>query len=130
MMLVIQTQCLENYAWNKDGSIGQGADAYWKAKGGSSWKITGVPNGVDLDEIVTLVKDEIEQNNDYFKEYIIGYGLESDDWISDFERNQLEYDGEIEFREPEIEYSDLPVWNSIRQYEDMERIEQLAAEAY
>jgi hypothetical protein len=49
MMLVIETQCYENYAWNQDGSIGTGPDAYWKAKGGSCYKILGVPTNVDLD---------------------------------------------------------------------------------
>jgi hypothetical protein len=107
MMLVISTQVYENYAWNEDGSIGTGPDAYWKAKGGSEYKILGVPTDVDLDEVVTLVRGDIEKSNDYVQETIIGYGLEADDWMSDFERSQLEYDGDIEFPEPTIEYSDL-----------------------
>ena len=78
MMLVIETQCYENYAWNEDGSIGTGPDAYWKAKGGNSYKILGVPINVDLDEIVTLVRSDIERSNDYVQETIIGYGLEAD----------------------------------------------------
>ena len=48
MMLVIETQCYENYAWKEDGSIGTGAQAYWKAKGGSSYKILGVPTNVNF----------------------------------------------------------------------------------
>ncbi len=107
MMLVISTQCYENYAWNEDGSIGTGPDAYWKAKGGSEYKILGVPTNVDLDEVVTLVRGDIEKSNDYVQETIIGYGLEADDWMSDFERSQLEYDGDIECPEPFIEYSDI-----------------------
>jgi len=109
MMLVIETQCYENYAWNEDGSIGTGPDAYWKAKGGNSYKILGVPTNVDLDEIVTLVRSDIERSNDYVQETIIGYGLEADDWLSGFERSQLEYDGDIEYPEPFIEYSDICV---------------------
>lgn len=109
MMLVIETQCYENYAWNEDGSIGTGPDAYWKAKGGRFYKILGVPSDVDLDEVVSLVRDNIEYSNDYTQQTIIGYGLESDDWMSWFERSQLEYDGSIEFAEPTIEYSDLCV---------------------
>lgn len=107
MMLVIETQVHENYAWNEDGSIGTGDQAYWKAKGGSSYKILGVPTNVDLDEIVSMVRGEIEKSNDYIQETIIGYGLESDDWLSWFERSQLEYDGEIKFAEPSLEYSEL-----------------------
>lgn len=101
MMLVISTQCYENY--------GTETDPYWKAKGGSEYKILGVPTNVDLDEVVTLVRGDIEKSNDYVQETIIGYGLEADDWLSDFERSQLEYDGDIEYPEPFIEYSDLCV---------------------
>jgi len=99
MMLVISTQCYENY--------GTETDPYWKAKGGSEYKILGVPTDVDLDEVVTLVRGDIEKSNDYVQETIIGYGLEADDWLSDFERSQLEYDGSIEFAEPTIDYSDI-----------------------
>ncbi len=101
MMLVISTQCYENY--------GTETDPYWKAKGGSEYKILGVPTDVDLDEVVTLVRGDIEKSNDYVQETILGYGLEADDWLSDFERSQLEYEGAIEFPEPTIEYSDLCV---------------------
>ena len=101
MMLVISTQVYENY--------GTETDPYWKAKGGSEYKILGVPTDVDLDEVVTLVRGDIEKSNDYVQETIIGYGLESDDWLSGFERSQLEYDGSIQFAEPTIDYSDLCV---------------------
>ena len=107
MMLVIETQCYENYAWNEDGSLGTGPDAYWKAKGGNSYKVLGVPTNVDLDEVVSLVRSDIEKNSDYYQETIIGYGLESDDWMSDFEQGQLKWEGAITFPEPTIEYSDL-----------------------
>ena len=101
MMLVISTQCYENY--------GTETDPYWKAKGGSEYKILGVPTDVDLDEVVTLVRGDIEKSNDYVQETIIGYGLEADDWLSGFERSQLEYEGSIQFAEPTIDYSDLCV---------------------
>jgi hypothetical protein len=107
MMLVIETQCYENYAWNEDGSIGTGPDAYWKAKGGRSYKILGVPSNVDLDEVVSMVRDNIEYSNDYTEQTIIGYGLEQDGWMSWFEKSQLEYEGSIEFAEPTLEYSDI-----------------------
>lgn len=107
MMIVIETQRYENYAWNPDGTIGTGSDAYWKAKGGSSYKILGVPSNVDLDEVVSMVRDSIEKNSDYIQETIISYGMEKDNWLSRFERSQLEYDGEIQFPEPTIEYNDL-----------------------
>ena len=91
----------------EDGSLGTGPDAYWKAKGGSSYKVLGVPTNVDMDEVVSLVRSEIEKKTDAYQEIIIGHGLEADDWLSDFECSQLEYEGEITFPEPFIVYSDL-----------------------
>ena len=60
-----------------------------------------------VDEVVTLVRGDIEKSNDYVQETIIEYALEADDWLSDFERSQLEYEGSIQFAEPTIEYSDI-----------------------
>ena len=107
MMLVIETQCYENYAWNEDGSIGTGTEAYWKAKGGSSYKVTGVPSNVDLDEVVSIVRDQIEKASDYFTETIISWGVESDDWMSEFEKSQLKWEGAITFPEPTMEYCEI-----------------------
>lgn len=103
MMLVIATQDYENYAAHQ----GFTGEFYWKAKGGSEYKVTGIPSGVDLEEVIELVRGEIEQNNEYFQTSIIGYGVQPDDYLSWFEKSQLEYEGEITHREPEIEYSDL-----------------------
>lgn len=105
MMLVIRTQVYENYAWNPDGSIGTGADAYWKAKGGSEYKVLGVPLNIDYAEVVAAAG--VEKDNDYWQETIIDWSIESDDYLSWFEKSQLEYEGEIQFKEPEMEYGDL-----------------------
>ena len=102
-MLVIATQDYENYAAHQgfDGTF------YWKAKGGSEFKITGVPAGVDPDEVVELVRNQIERNDEYFQTSIIGYSLQEDTYLSWFEQSQLEYEGEITFKEPEIEYDEV-----------------------
>ena len=57
------------------------------------YKVTGVPAHVDPSEVVEIVRGEIEQKNDYFCTDIIGYGIEDDNWMSDFELSQLNYDG-------------------------------------
>ena len=106
-MLVLETQCYENYAWNEDGSVGIGSEAYWKAKGGSSYKVTGIPSNIDLEEVVSIVRDQIERASDYFMETVISWGVESDDWMSWYEKSQLEYDGEIAFPEPTMEYCEI-----------------------
>lgn len=102
-MIVIDTQDYENYAAHQgfDGSY------YWKCKGGSCYKVINVPEGADMDEVVAAVRWEIEDvTNHYFQTTIIGYGKENDDWMSDFEKSQLEYDGEIVYAEPVIDYSE------------------------
>ena len=106
MMLVIQTQNQENYGahdWDGTGTCPQ----YWKFKGGSEFKITGVPLNIAYDEVVELVRRDIEESSDYYRVDIIGWSIESDDYLSWFEKSQLEYDGEITYKEPEIEYSEV-----------------------
>lgn len=105
-MLVIRTQYMENYGahdWNGEGECPQ----YWKCKGGSEYKVTGVPLNIDYAEVVSAA--DVEKNNDYCREYVIDWSIESDDYLSWFEKSQLEYEGEITYREPEIEYSELVV---------------------
>ena len=106
MKLVIQTQNQENYGahdWDGTGACPQ----YWKFKGGSEFMIEGVPADADLDQVVDLVRGEIVEDGDYFIVSIVGYGLEADDYLSWFEKSQLEYDGSIAHPEPRFDYSDL-----------------------
>ena len=103
MMLVIQTQVFENYAWDENGNLGTGDKAYWKAKGGCSYKIKNVPLNIDYAAVVKAAP--VGQDDDYFREYVIDWSIESDDWLSGFERDQLEYDGEIAYPEPWAEYA-------------------------
>ena len=104
MMLVIRTQYMENYGahdWNGQGECPQ----YWKMKGGSEYKITNVPLNIDYQEVVSMAN--VETDNEYCREYILDWSIESDDYLSWFEKSQLEYDGEITCKEPIIEYSEL-----------------------
>ena len=104
MMLVIRTQYMENYGahdWNGQGECPQ----YWKMKGGSEYKITDVPLNIDYQEVVSMAN--VETDNEYCREYILDWSMESDDYLSWFEKSQLEFDGEITSKEPVIEYSEL-----------------------
>jgi len=103
MMLVIQTQDHENYAAHQ----GFNGEFYWKAKGGSEYKITNIPANTDPAEIVELVRSEIERDDVYFRTAIVGYSIQSDDYLSWFEKSQLDYEGEITYFEPTIEYGDI-----------------------
>jgi len=104
MMLVIDTQDRENYAAH-NGFTGE---YYWKMKGGASIKVTNLPKGVDPATIVESVRSDIEDlDNNYFRREIIDYNLQEDDWLSCFERSQLEYEGGIVVPEPTIDYGEV-----------------------
>jgi hypothetical protein len=104
MMLVIRTQFMENYGahdWDGKGQCPQ----YWKMKGGSEYKITNVPLNIDYQEVVSMAN--VETDNIGCREYILDWSMEADDYLSWFEKSQLEYDGKITCAEPIIEYSEL-----------------------
>ena len=112
MKLVIITQTRENYGahdWDGVGSVPQ----YWKNKGGSEYIVDDIEHFVAIDDdffaknIKSIVYDyiapKIEQNSDYFEESIINYSIEDNDYMSEFEKSQLEYEGFIRFYEPRID---------------------------
>jgi hypothetical protein len=104
MMLVIRTQFMENYGahdWDGQGECPQ----YWKMKGGSEYKVINVPLNIDYQEVVSMAN--VETDNIGCREYILDWSLESDDYLSWFEKSQLEYDGKVTCAEPIIEYSEL-----------------------
>lgn len=104
MMLVIRTQYMENYGahdWNGEGECPQ----RWKSKGGSEYKVLGVPLNIDYSVVVEAAG--VEYSNEGASETIIDYSVEPDDYMSWFEKSQLEYDGVISYKEPTMEYSDL-----------------------
>ena len=104
MKLLITTQVYENYAWNQDGSIGTGEDAYWKAKGGSDYVIRNFdPTRYAPGIIVELLRPKVESDNDYIREHIVDWLVVEDDYLTEFEQSQLEYDGKITFPSQELE---------------------------
>jgi len=102
MMQVIDTQDRENYAAHQ----GFTGEYYWKMKGGQSYKVINIPQGADPAKIVETFRSDIEDlDNDYYRSEIIGYSLQPDDWMSPFERSQLEYEGALMVTEPTFDYS-------------------------
>jgi hypothetical protein len=100
--LLIQTQVYENYAWNEDGSLGTGADAYWKAKGGNDYVLKNFRDFNRVSEVVMALRSQIEQDNDAFREHIIDWEIVADDYLTWFEKSQLEYDGKITYPAREL----------------------------
>lgn len=111
MKLVITTQVRENYGahdWDGTGSVPQ----YWKFKGGSEYIVDDIEHFVAIDDdffaknIKSIVYDyispKITQNSDYYEESIIDYSIQDDDYMSEFEKSQLDYEGSIRFYDPRI----------------------------
>ena len=106
MMLVISTQVYENYGahdWDGEGECPQ----YWKPKGGSEYKVLDIPLNIDYNNLVRFALSGIEQDNEGFRETMVGWTIESDDYLSWFEKSQLEYDGTILYPEPSMTYEQV-----------------------
>ena len=78
---------------------------YWKSKGGNTYHVTDIPCPADYQVIVDAAG--VEVNNEMFHEYIIDWSIAEDDYMSQFEQDQLEYEGRIIYPDPRIEYSEL-----------------------
>ena len=102
MKAIFTTQVYENYAWREDGSIGTGEDAYFKPKGGDEYVVKNVDKSQML-RILKEVKAQVEVSNDYFRETVVDFMLVEDDYLTEYERSQLEYDGCIVYSPKELE---------------------------
>lgn len=109
MKIVITTQYKENYGahtWDGEGECPQ----YWKFKGGSEYMVEGIDKHIPLDDqfaeaakaVVDTLRPTIENSDDYSETYILDWSIEEDDYMSNFERSQIDYYGEITHSEPKI----------------------------
>jgi hypothetical protein len=100
--LLISTQIYENYGAHDWDGKGQ-CPSYWKAKGGNDYVVKKFRGG---DEAATMavmgLRAQIEQNNDYYQETIIGWKIVANDYLTEFERSQLEYEGKITYGSKEL----------------------------
>jgi hypothetical protein len=86
--LLIQTQVYENY--------GDADKPHWKAKGGGDYVVKEFKgNHSKALKTVMAVRGQIEQDSEYFREHIIGWEVVADDYLTEFERSQLQYEGKI-----------------------------------
>ena len=92
--LLIQTQVYENY--------GDAAKPYWKPKGGGDYVIKNFKKFNKVTETVMAVRGQIEQDNEFYREHIINFEVVADDYLTEFERSQLEYEGKITYPANEI----------------------------
>lgn len=91
MKLFIETAVQENYGshdWDGQGNCPQG----WKNKSGSTYVIENCPLGVDrLKEMVEIARTSVACDNDYWREWIIDWYVESDSHKTKYELQQEEY---------------------------------------
>ena len=98
--LLIITQVYENYGahdWDGEGECPQ----YWKPKGGSEY----VVKNIDVNRVDHLVKgvwNQVESASEYYRETILLWEVVADDYLTEFEQSQLEYEGEIRFPAKEL----------------------------
>lgn len=102
MKAIILTQVYENYAFREDGTIGTGADAYFKPKGGDEYVVRNI-DAEQVFEILEKVAGQIEKSNDYYQESIVDIKVVEDDYLTEYELNQLAFDGVITYPAKELE---------------------------
>ena len=72
MKAIIQTQHMENYAWREDGTIGTGAEAHWKFKGGNTYIFNCSVEDNMNPEWWARVEAACTSKSDMFEEYSVG----------------------------------------------------------
>jgi hypothetical protein len=101
MKLLITTQVYENYGahdWDGKNECPQ----YWKAKGGSDYVVKKFKDFNKVTETVMALRSQIESDNDHFRETIINFEVVADDYLTEFEKDQLEYEGSIRYPAKEL----------------------------
>jgi len=64
-----------------------------------------VSNFTQLNEVqavVDSIRDRLEIDDDFYNEYIIDWYVAEDDYLTQDERNQLEFDGRITYPAKEL----------------------------
>ena len=100
MKLLITTQVYENYGAHDWDGVGE-CPQYWKAKGGNDYVVKKI-NVNKVTETVMALRGQIEQDNNGFRETIIGWEVVANDYLTEFEKDQLEYEGVIRFPAKEL----------------------------
>ena len=98
--LLITTQVYENYGAHDWDGVGE-CPSYWKAKGGSDYVVKKI-NVNKVTETVMGLRSQIECDNEYYREHIINFEVVANDYLTEFEKDQLEYEGKIRFPAKEL----------------------------
>jgi hypothetical protein len=99
--LLITTQVYENYGAHDWDGVGE-CPQYWKAKGGNDYVVKKFKDLNKVTETVMALRGQIEQDNEGFRETIIGWEIVANDYLTEFEKSQLEYEGSIRYPAKEL----------------------------
>ena len=99
MKLHIQTQYMENYGAHDWDGLGE-CPQRWKFKGGEDYfyQLGSVePSAEHIAELVEVLRPRIEWDDVGSRNYLVGYAVVEDDFMTEYERSQLDYDGSIAY---------------------------------
>ena len=99
--LLITTQVYENYGAHDWDGVGE-CPQYWKAKGGNDYVVKKFKDLNKVTETVMALRSQIEQDNQAFRETIINFEVVANDYLTEFEKDQLEYEGSIRYPAKEL----------------------------
>ena len=99
--LLITTQTWENYGAHDWDGVGE-CPQYWKPKGGSDYVVKKFKDVNSVTEVMMALRSQVECDNEYYREHIIGWEIVADDYLTEFEKDQLEYEGKIRFPSKEL----------------------------
>ena len=103
--LLIVTQVYENYAFDDNGVLGTGENAYWKAKGGDEYVVKNFTDFNRMTEVLMALRSKIESDTDAYRETIVDFSVVEDDYLTEYELNQLAFDGSITYPAKELEFA-------------------------
>ena len=99
--LLITTQVYENYGAHDWDGVGE-CPQYWKAKGGNDYVVKKFKDLNKVTETVMALRSQIEQDNQAFRETIINFEVVANDYLTEFEQSQLDYEGSIRYPAKEL----------------------------
>jgi len=99
--LLITTQVYENYGAHDWDGVGE-CPQYWKAKGGNDYVVKKFRDFSAVSETVMALRGQIECDDRFYRETIIGWEIVANDYLTEFEKSQLEYEGSIRYPAKEL----------------------------
>ena len=109
--LIIETQYMENYDVDEVTEEG-----YWKFKGGNTF----IVDNVDVNNVQSVANEIIpliEYDNSMSREFVIEWTVVNDDWQSQYEKDQKEWDAGSMYHDPRLFKNEDGHWIKIRKFD-------------